>query len=314
MICSKRLIASLVVVFPALAQAQTTLYSEDFSGDGLSTAVGTLDDTAGVAWQGASFFLNNGQIDSPGAGNARGPLLLPFNPEANKIYTATGTMTVGTGNTLNFGFSQFIDNIRFHNQAGLTGWAYMFTGPTGQDAYEGPRALGDGNVLVGTNEVLGTDPVTLKIILDTTGTQWTASFYVNDLVFTENMEVTGLADASVGSINYVGFSAGNSLSDLDSLDSFSLTVTDVTVPADLDADGDVDDADFGIAFAAFTGPGGVSESPADLDNDGDVDDADFGIAFAAFTGPGGSASVPEPATLTVAALAGLMFVRRRRHA
>ncbi len=66
--------------------------------------------------------------------------------------------------------------------------------------------------------------------------------------------------------------------------SFALPVIP-TVPADLDVDGDVDDADFGIAFAAFTGPGGSSTSPADLDDDGDVDDADFGIAFAAFTGP-----------------------------
>ncbi len=84
-------------------------------------------------------------------------------------------------------------------------------------------------------------------------------------------------------------------------------------PADLDNDGDVDDADFGIAFAAFTGPGGVSNSPADLDNDGDVDDADFGIAFAAFTGPGGAAAtVPEPTSLVLLLAAGGLLVTRRR--
>ncbi len=84
-------------------------------------------------------------------------------------------------------------------------------------------------------------------------------------------------------------------------------------PADLDADGDVDDADFGIAFAAFTGPGGVSTSPADLDGDGDVDDADFGIAFASFTGPGGSASVPEPnGAFALIAGIGMFVIRRRR--
>ncbi len=86
----------------------------------------------------------------------------------------------------------------------------------------------------------------------------------------------------------------------------------VTLPADLDNDGDVDDADFGLAFAAFSGPGVPTGNPdADLDGDGDVDDADFGLAFAAFTGPGAAANVPEPAS-AVAALSLLLFVRRDR--
>ena len=84
------------------------------------------------------------------------------------------------------------------------------------------------------------------------------------------------------------------------------------LPADLDADGDVDDADFGISFAAFSGPGVATSNPdADLDNDGDVDDADFGLAFAAFTGPGGTSTVPEPTAAALLALSGLALVRRR---
>ncbi|MCG8583390.1 MAG: PEP-CTERM sorting domain-containing protein, partial [Pirellulales bacterium] len=85
-------------------------------------------------------------------------------------------------------------------------------------------------------------------------------------------------------------------------------------PADLDMDGDVADADFGIAFAAFTGPNnGPSNNPAaDLDGDGDVDDADFGIAFAAFTGPGGAASVPEPTGVALLGMGLLTRARRRR--
>ncbi len=72
------------------------------------------------------------------------------------------------------------------------------------------------------------------------------------------------------------------------------------LPADLDGDGDVDDADYGVLFAAFSGPGvPTANAAADLDGDGDVDDADFGLAFAAFTGPGAqaaAASPPPPAT------------------
>ncbi len=82
---------------------------------------------------------------------------------------------------------------------------------------------------------------------------------------------------------------------------------------DLDLDGDVDDADFGVAFAAFTGPNlGPSANPdADLDADSDVDDADFGIAFSNFTGPGATASVPEPTSLLILGISGLLITRRR---
>ncbi len=84
-------------------------------------------------------------------------------------------------------------------------------------------------------------------------------------------------------------------------------------PGDLDDDGDVDDVDFGLIFAVFTGPnnGPPTSAAADLDNDNDVDDADFGLAFAAFTGPGGPASVPEPASLALI-LPGMLLLRRRR--
>ncbi len=82
-------------------------------------------------------------------------------------------------------------------------------------------------------------------------------------------------------------------------DGNDLVVYVPTAVGDMDADGDVDDADYGLVFAAFTGPSaGPSSNPtADLDGDGDVDDADFALAFAGFTGPVAPVNIPEPSSL-----------------
>jgi hypothetical protein len=83
------------------------------------------------------------------------------------------------------------------------------------------------------------------------------------------------------------------------------------VPGDYDADGDVDTIDFSVWRMAY----GVNAA-GDADGDGDTDGNDFILMqrFAKDFVPAVAAvsSIPEPATLALAALAALMGWRRRR--
>jgi hypothetical protein len=62
------------------------------------------------------------------------------------------------------------------------------------------------------------------------------------------------------------------------------------------------------------GPGAGNKTAAqgDTDGDGDVDDADLGAAFAAYTGPIASATVPEPTSLALLGI-GALAINTRKH-
>ncbi len=87
----------------------------------------------------------------------------------------------------------------------------------------------------------------------------------------------------------------------------------VTLGGDFDLDGDVDGVDFLYWQIGYPTASGATLSDGDADGDGDVDGADFGIWQAGYpTNLGGSTAVPEPATLFVMLVGGILLLRTRR--
>jgi hypothetical protein len=165
----------------------------------------------------------------------------------------------------------------------------------------------------------GGGDVDMQIVLDTTATTWTGSFYAKrptdvsyTFITTQNIlqDITG-----IGLTRTTTSPAGTTLNGM--INHFKLeTSGSVFLAGDVNGDQAVNDLDFNIIRDHLFSSG--TRAQGDLTNDGTVDFRDFRAWKIAHEGPGSGAmvgsGVPEPtsAMLLLITSGGIFIFRRRR--
>lgn len=217
---------ALFCVLAACASAQTTLFFDDFSGSSATDLNGTAPDIrpGSETWTsgtGAGVWKADGSIASGGSTNA----FLPFTPTSGYIYTLSldANPTAGTStNWFALGFSQFASlSDGFQTSSKPAPWLLLRDKRSISDSIQ--TFLGP-NTTSGTNAFAGTGAINLKIVLDTTGSDWAVT-WLRDGVTIRTASFSG----GNPTINYVGIGAFSGISGV--VDNFTLTTSAIPEPA-----------------------------------------------------------------------------------
>lgn len=218
----------LVISFATAPAA--TIYSETFSDGSVGTPSlldgSTPDVTTGGATWSASLWEENGstaRITSAVDFGTDDSAFLPFTPGAGNVYTLSATATVpvgGSGSWVALGFAD--TNITSGQPFWANGTAPWMLYRQSSEVTSFAESLGtapNNDLGVDTNNVIAGNYATsadLTIVLDTTGTAWTAEWLV------DGSPVRSETYGTNPSINFVGFARENGESS--DIDNFTLTV------------------------------------------------------------------------------------------
>ena len=172
-------LGSLLLIGGTNKASAAVLYSQTFTG-GASTLVGTTPTTGGGTWVGANIINLDG--NSTGVGDA---VSLAFTPTSGFVYDLTATIDVTNANGSWLGVAFLQDN----NAYGFFGTQITPTALRTDRWQLWPQAA---NYNQTSNDVL--------IRLDTTGAQWTATYFQGGAQIGDTYTYTG----GNPTINYVG--------------------------------------------------------------------------------------------------------------
>ena len=301
-----------ICVFTVHAQAQV-IYQDDFSGSGsadLGSTVPDVSPTGAENWI-TAFSRANGGSDNNAAQifNADGIIfkdgdnathdagaLLPFEIEANNVYTLEATFLNNNNAWVAVGFATSdatLDGVNGRHSNGrqpngsseFGGYAWVLsrnnTSDDNQQFFNG----------IGTNPGPGggdfgnpTEEITITIVLDTADEDAiTAAYFING---TQIGATQTLNDEAIDDINFVGISSdGSNGSGIASISSFSLTAgsDSEVLLGDADCNGVVNFLDI-TPFIAFLS-GGEPKPEADIDGNGVVNFLDITPFIAIITAP-----------------------------
>ncbi len=164
--------------------------SDDFSGSG-GALNGTITDIGGFTWTAGAVFKDNGNVDTLVNGAANGQsAFIPYDITAGQIYTLTATVTNSFSDWVGVGFSTELNNTTAtifsarHSNSGAYAWILARDSATAnQDVqfFDGAGTGGGTDALNVAGLTLSSFTNTFKIVLDTSGTNATATYFMNDV-------------------------------------------------------------------------------------------------------------------------------------
>jgi hypothetical protein len=243
LMCFVCFVAVLFVAGQALGEV---IYSDSFSGSASDNLKSKVTDVGGGVWNANNTATHVWKQDGSITGTTNGSdtgrhsnALLPFAPEAGYVYTAQAT--INNVDTLYYAAPMWVGFAPTSAYFGPNDWC--FANPDTFAARDYGTAHVQGMAGGATQLFHGgvAAPATIAVTLDTTGSLWTSSFYVNGVA--QILDYTGAPGGTVYTypagffdtpwlaIGQVGF--GRSEWSAGTVDNFSLTQEQVPEPSTL---------------------------------------------------------------------------------